>query len=154
VRPLLLDRSRVEAVITVDRLLCGVSMLGHVALGAAYPSNGVFSVHHRDQEIVRDFGSDAAEYRFIFTDGEEIVSLKHGVHVLRGNDICRWWKTAPRGPETTPAIRATVHPSYEVMRIDLWQKRFQRARHLREIRWRLVDLESVQALYAITSHDS
>jgi len=152
--PLLLAGSRPEAVIPVGRLVRGVSILGHTAYHAAYPANDVSSVHHRDAETVRAYGDAAGFYDFVFDDGIETIALRHGVHVLRGNDICRWWLTAPRGPETAPAVRAVVHPSYEVLRIDLWERRWDRPRRLTEIRWRLTDQAALLTLYALTTHDA
>ncbi len=70
--------------------------------------------------------------------------------MLRSNNICRWWKTAPRAPETQPAVQATLHPSFEILRFDLWQHDFGTPRRLREIRWRLEDAESIQAMLAIS----
>jgi beta-glucuronidase len=153
VRPLLLGKGRDLAVIPVGRRVSGLSVLGHVAFAGGYPSNSIHSVHHKDQEPARDYGADAAEYELVFEDGTEVVALKHGVNVLRANAICRWWTTDPRAPETTPAIRATIHPSYEVMRIDLWERTWARPRLLKEVRWKLRDAESIQALYALTIHD-
>ena len=152
--PLLLAASRLEAVIPVGRVVAGVSILGHTAYHAAYPANDISSVHHRDVETVRASGDPAGAYDFVFADGIESTELCHGVQVLRGNDICRWWLTAPRGPETAPAVRAVVHPSFEVLRIDLWERRFARPRRLIEIRWRLSDRAALLTLYAVTTHDA
>ncbi len=153
-QPLLLGGGRPSAVIPIGRSCSGISILGHVAFVAAHPANGIFSVHHKDAEPVRALGSAAGAYELVFADATERIELQHGVHVLRANDICRWWKTAPQGPETAPAIRAVTHPSYEVMRIDLWERSWSRPRLLKEIRWTLADPESVLAMHALTTHDA
>jgi hypothetical protein len=149
-QPVLLGPDRPEIVIPVGRLASRIAVLGHVALKGGYPSSSVSSVHHRDAEKERKPGDPASEYVFVFDDGEERQVLLHGVHVLKGNNICRWWRTAPRAPETRPAVEIEVHPAYEILRIDLWERTWPRIRMLREIRWRLLDGISVQALYALT----
>ena len=153
-KPLLLGANRLAAVIPVGRVVQGISILGHTAYHAAYPANDVASVHHRDAETVRAYGDPAGAYDFVFDDGVETMALRHGVHILRGNDICRWWLTSPRAAETAPAVRAVVHPSYEVLRIDLWERRWARPRRLLEIRWRLSDPAALLTLYAATTHDA
>jgi putative hemolysin len=86
----------------------------------------------------------------LFADGSEEYPLRHGEHVLRGNNICRWWKTAPRAPQTAPAVQTVLHPSYEVLRFDLWEQAFDRPRRLEAIRWTLDDPDSIQALLAVS----
>ena len=78
------------------------------------------------------------------------VPGRHGEHILRGNVICRWWKSDPRAPFTRAAVEAVLHPSYEILRIDLWEQRFERPRLLRRIRWRLRDRESIQGMFAMS----
>lgn len=148
--PLLLGPGREEAVIPVGREVRGVAVLGQVALFGGYPASGVWSVHHRNAEPVRQLGQDAGEYVLVFEDGEVRQPLRHGLEVLRANDICRWWKTAPRAPHTRPGVRVEIHPSYEILRFDLWEAPFPAPRVLREIRWRLRDSESIQAMLALS----
>ena len=103
-------------------------------------------------EAFREAGMSqpASEYLFEFDDGTVAEPLTHGEHILRANVVCRWWRSDPRAPFTRGAIEAVLHPSYEILRIDLWQKRFERPRLLRRIRWRLQDQESIQAMFAIS----
>jgi hypothetical protein len=148
--PLLLGRERPEVVIPVGRRVRAVAVLGHVALQGGYPASAVLSVHHRDAEPLRELGSKASEYVFEFEDGEVRQELLHGVHILRANNICRWWMTAPRSPETAPAAQAVLHPSYEVLRLDEWERAFPGPRFLDAVRWRLTDGDSIQAMYALS----
>ncbi len=82
-------------------------------------------MYHADREPLKALGQPASHYDFIFEDGTETIPLRHGVHILRANDLCRWWRTAPRA-ETLPAVRATLHPSFEIFRYDLWRHDFGR----------------------------
>jgi hypothetical protein len=148
--PLLLGRGCEEVVIPVGRTVGAVAALGHVALRGGYPASSVYSVHHKDAEPAREFGAPAAEYAFVFEDGTETQPLRHGIEILRSNEVCRWWTPRPRGPVTRPAARAVVDPSYEVLRLDLWERRFQGPRRLKEIRWRLLDAEAILLLYAVS----
>ena len=148
--PLLIGRGREEAVIPVDREVKAIAVLGHVDFRAGYPGSGLFSVHTGGSLAARALGQPASEYLFEFDDGTVAEPLRHGEHILRANVICRWWRSDPRAPFTRGAIEAVLHPSYEILRIDLWEKRFERPRLLRQIRWRLQDQESIQALFAIS----
>ena len=148
--PLLIGSGREEVVIRVNRRVQAIAVLGHVDFRAGYPGSGLFSVHTGGALAARTFGQPASEYRFEFDDGTVAEPLRHGEHILRGNVICRWWRSDPRAPFTRGAIEAVLHPSYEILRIDLWEKRFERPRLLRQIRWRLLDQESIQAMFAIS----
>ncbi len=150
IAPLLLGPGREEIVIPIARTVRGIAILGQVALHGGYPANSVFSIYHPDQEADKSLGQPASRYAFIFDDGGEEQPLQHGVHLLRGNNICRWWKTTPRAPETTPAIQTVLHPSYEILRFDLWEHAWETPRYLKEIRWRLEDMASIQALLAVS----
>ena len=110
------------------------------------------SVHHKDPEPDCPLGRLAGTYELVFDDGSETVELRHGINVLRANDICRWWVTAPRAPQTVPALRTVIHPSYDILRIDLWQREWQKPRTLREIHWKLADLDAVLGMAALTVH--
>ncbi|HEY3378513.1 MAG TPA: glycoside hydrolase family 2 TIM barrel-domain containing protein [Armatimonadota bacterium] len=149
-QPLLLGKGRAEVVIPVEMMVCTIAVLGHVALQGGYPSSSIYSVHHTDVEIDKALGQAAARYEFLFDDGLVMQPLQHGIHILRGNNICRWWKTAPRAPDTRPAVQAVLHPSYEVLRYDLWEHSFGAPRYLKAIRWILEDADSIQALMAIS----
>ncbi len=148
--PLLIGRGREEAVIPVNRRVQAIAVLGHVDFRAGYPGSGLFSVHTGAALAPRTLGQPASEYRLEFEDGTVAEPLRHGEHILRGNVICRWWRSDPRAPFTRGAIEAILHPSYEILRIDLWEKRFERPRLLRRIRWRLQDEESIQGVFAIS----
>lgn len=148
--PLLIGRGREEAVIPVDRRVQAIAVLGHVDFRAGYPGSGLFSVHTGGALAARTLGQPASEYRFEFDDGTVAEPLRHGEHILRGNVICRWWKSDPRAPFTRAAVEAVLHHSYEILRIDLWEKRFERPRLLRRIRWRLQDQESIQGMFAMS----
>lgn len=148
--PLLLGAGRTEIVIPVGRRVRGIAILGQVALHGGYPYNTTYSVYHPDQEVEKALGQPASRYAFIFDDGQESEDLLHGIHVLRSNNICRWWKTTPRAPETLPAVQTTLHPSYEILRYDLWEKTLSAPRYLKEIRWTLDDATSIQALLALS----
>ncbi len=148
--PLLLGAGRTELVIPVGRKICGLAMLGQVALIGGYPSSTVYSVHHRDAEPARQPGDPAAEYKFITAEGGIVQPLRHGLEVLRANNICRWWTPSPRAPETRPAAQAVVHPAYEVLRLDLWETRFPQPVELERIIWRLKDAEAILGLWAVS----
>ena len=148
--PLLIGRGREEAVIPIDRKVRAIAVLGHVDFRAGYPGSGLFSVHTGGSLTARTLGQPAAEYLFEFDDGTVAEPLRHGEHILRANVICRWWRSDPRAPFTRGAIEAVLHPSYEILRIDLWEKRLERPRLLRRIRWRLHDQESIQGMFAIS----
>ena len=92
----------------------------------------------------------ASEYEFVF-DGQTVVEpQKHGIHVLRANDICGPWTTVPRSPLTTPALHVVLDVSKETLRYDLWEVRFPQPRRLECIRWRLRDANSIQGLLAVS----
>ncbi len=148
--PLLLGAGCEEVVIPVGRTVGALAVLGHVALKGGYPASSIHSVHHRDAEAPREFGAPAAEYAFVFEDGTETEPLRHGIEVLRSNEVCRWWTPRPRGPRTRPAVRAVIDPSYEVLRLDLYERRFERPRRLKEIRWRLLDADAILLLQAVS----
>ena len=148
--PLLLGEGCKEVVIPVGRPVGALAVLGHVALRGGYPASSIHSVHHRDAEPTREFGAPAAEYEFVFEDGTESVPLRHGIEVLRANEVCRWWTPRPRGPVTRPAVRVVLDPSYEVLRLDLWERRFDKARRLNAIRWRLLDAGAILLLHAVS----
>jgi hypothetical protein len=148
--PLLLGKGCREVVIPVGRTVGAVALLGHVAIKGGYPSSTVGSVYHKDAEAAREFGAPAAEYEFIFEDGAETVPLRHGIEILRSNEICRWWTPLPRGPQTRPGVRVTVDKTYEVLRLDLWERRLDKPRRLKEIRWRLLDADAILVLHAVS----
>ncbi len=147
---LLLGAGCEEIVIPVGRTVGALAVLGHVALKGGYPASSIHSVHHRDAEVPREFGAPATEYAFVFEDGTETEPLRHGIEVLRSNEVCRWWTPRPRGPQTRPAVRAVIDPSYEVLRLDLYERRFERPRRLLEIRWRLLDPDAILLLQAVS----
>ena len=147
--PLLLGKGCQEVVIPVGRTVGAVAVLGHVAIKGGYPASSIQSVHHRDAEAGTAFGAPAAEYEFVYDDGTETVPLRHGIEILRGNEVCRWWTPAPRGPRTRPAVRVAVDKSYEVLRLDLWERRLPQPRRLAAVRWRLLDADTILLLYAL-----
>ena len=150
IAPLLLGEERAEIVIPIERTIAGLAVLGHVALLGGYPANGIDSVYHHDMEEVKALGQPASHYTCVFADGSEEYPLQHGIHLLRANNICRWWLTTPRAPETTPAVQTTLHPSYEILRFDLWEHRFAAPRYVKELRWRLDDPTSIQAMLGLS----
>jgi hypothetical protein len=147
--PLLLGPTRPRITITVEQTITALAVLGHVALAGGYPASSVRTVWSRDAETPRKPGDPASRYELEFEDGVETIDLRHGLEVLRGNDICRWWRTAPRGPCTRPAVRAVVHPSFEILRVDLWEHQWDRPRRLKALHWWLEDGESIQAMYGL-----
>ena len=148
--PLLIGRGREQAVIPVNRRVRAIAVLGHVDFRTGYPGSGLFSVHTGAALTPRTLGQPASEYLFEFDDGSVAAPLRHGEHILRSNLVCRWWRSDPRAPFTRAAVEAVLHPSYEVLRIDLWEKRFERPRLLRRILWRLQDEESIQGMFAMS----
>ncbi|GEM_PF-1014113 len=148
--PLLIGKSRGEVVIPINARVRSIAVLGHVALLGGYPSNVVQSVHHRDAETSKALGEAAAEYELVFADGTEVKPLRHGIEILRANDICRWWTPAPRAPETRPAVRCVVDKSFEILRLDLWELTLPAARQLQSMRWRLTDPDAILAMYALS----
>jgi glycosyl hydrolase family 2 len=148
--PLLLGAACEEVVIPVGKEVDAIAALGHVAFQGGYPSSTIHSVHHRDAETPAQFGAPAGEYVFEF-DGESITQpLRHGIEILRSNDVCRWWTPQPRAPRTRPALRVVANPRYEVLRLDLWEHRFDAPRMLREVRWRLLDPNAILMLYGLS----
>ncbi len=148
--PLLLGPSRPRITIPVDRTVSALAVLGHVAMAGGYPSSSVQTVWSRDAEPPRKLGDPASQYALEFEDCMETIALRHGLEVLRANDICRWWRTAPRGPFTRPVVRAVVHPSFEILRVDLWERQWEQPRRLKALHWTLLDGESAQAMYGLS----
>ncbi len=149
--PLLLGAGREELVIPVNRKIRGIAVLGHVAMSCGqnclkgvYPSAGYWA------DMKRTLGQEASHYDFVFEDGTVGQPLQHGIQILRSNNINSWWKMAPRAPETTPGLQVELNPAFEVMRFDVWEQTFDKPRVLREIRWRLTDPTSIQALLALS----
>lgn len=149
-RPVLLGGEGARVTIPVGQMVSAIAVLGQAALIGGYPASTIWSVHHRDAEVHKRFGDEASQYELIFDDGSLSIPLRHGIELLRGNEICRWWKTAPRSPAVRPAVRITVHPSYEILRLGLYELALDRPRHLREIRWRTSDSQTVQAIWALS----
>jgi hypothetical protein len=148
--PLLVGKGCEEVTIPVGRRVSALAALGHVAIQGGYPSSTIFSVHHRDAEVAKGFGTPAAEYRFEFEDGEVTVPLRHGMEILRSNDVCRWWTPGARAPETRPAVRVAINKTFEVLRLDLWEHTLAKPRFLKAIRWRLADPEAILLLYGLS----
>jgi len=148
--PLLLGKGREEVYIPVGRKVSHVAVLGHVTMKCGYPFNNLWSVHHGSGEPGKSYGDPAFTYAFDFEEGVVVEELLHGRDVLRSNNILRWWKTAPRSATTVPAVQATVHPSYEILRLDLWEKSFPEPAFLQGIRWQAQDVDSIHLLHAIT----
>ena len=146
---LLLGSGRPEVLIPIDATVKSIAILGHIAMQGGYPASAVFSVHHRDSEKSKPLGMLAAEYEFIFADGTLKQPLRHGMELLRHNDICRWWTPQPRAPHTRPAVRCAIDKSYEMLRLDLWELPLDCPRHLQAIRWRLTDTHTILAMYAL-----
>ena len=117
---------------------------GHNSHRGVYP----FTAYYAGTE--RELGQEASRYEFVFENGPVVQPLQHGIHMLRGNNINAWWKMVPRAPETTPGLQSVLHVAYEVMRFDVWEHTFDKPTRLNEIRWRLTDPESIQAMLAIS----
>lgn len=115
-----------------------------------WPALRMWSVHHRDEEPAKDFGAPAGQYELIFRDGSVTQPLRHGMEVLRSNDICRWWTPAPRGSQTRPGVRVVASKSYEILRLDLWELKLPAPRRLEAIRWRLLDPQAILLLHALS----
>jgi hypothetical protein len=150
--PLLLGAGREEVLIPMDRTIRAVAVLGHVTALNGYPYSTIPSVFaaHPSTEPARALGTLAAAYEFEFDEETLAQPLRYGCEILRGNDICRYWMTEPRASDTRPAARAVIDPTYEVLRVDLWERQFAQPRHLRAIRWRLADPEAILMLYALS----
>ena len=149
-QPLLIGKGRESCVIPVGMPVRSLAVLGQVAFKGGYPSSGIWTVHHGKGQECRVLGSPAAEYAFIFAEGVETQPLLHGVHVLRSNDICRWWKVEPRSAELKPALRTVVNANFEILRLDLWEKSWPAPRFLKEIRWTLKDPDCVLGVFALS----
>jgi len=150
-RPLLLGPHTAEIAIPVGESVRRVAVLGQVALYGGYPGTDRWpTVIGRPVEPIPAFGASASTYVFEFENGEETVELRHGLEILRGNAIAGFWLTDPCSPRTSPALRAVVNPSYEVLRLDLWEHDFGRTRSLRRIRWVRRDTSAIQALFAVS----
>jgi hypothetical protein len=148
--PLLLGPGREQVEIPVNASVRAVAVLGHIALRGGYPFSEVLARWHSHEEPAVGFGELASRYEFVFDHGTVVHELRHGINMLRGNDICRWWKTAPRAPQTAPAIRIVLDPSYEELRFDLWETEFETPGLLKFIRWSLMDGRSIQAMLALS----
>jgi hypothetical protein len=148
--PLMLGPGREEAVIPVRERVAALAALGQVALEGGYPASSIWSVHHRNAERPAEFGAVAAEYVLVFEDGQHVVPLRHGLEILRANDICRSWTPEPRAPQTRPAVRAVINASYEIMRLDLWEMHLDKPRMLHEVRWRLLDRQATLVLAGLS----
>jgi hypothetical protein len=137
--PLLLGRERDAVAIPVGRRIAGLAVLGHVCLwgGLPAPAPAVWK-----GERCPAVGELAAEYELVFADRTELIPLRHGIELLRHNDICRWWTPSPLAAATRPALRCVTDARYESFRLDLWQRALAPG-ELREIRWRLRDPEAL-----------
>jgi hypothetical protein len=149
---LLLGASRAEVLIPVNQMVRALAVLGHVTAINGYPYSTISSVFsaHPGTEPARPIGTPAAEYVFEFEGEEVTLPLRHGLEILRGNDICRYWMSEPRAAFTRAAVRSVVHPSFEVLRADLWERRFDTPRFLRAIRWRLLDPQAILMLFGLS----
>jgi beta-glucuronidase len=148
--PLLLAGMRKEVTIPVSGKVTSIAVLGHSAFAAAWPGNAVHSVHHRDQEPARRPGDAAASFIFDYADGSVTVPQRHGIEVLRGNDICRWWTTGARSPAVVPAVRLVVDEDCFILRLDLAELALDPKRDLKQIRWQLEDQEAIISLFALS----
>src|SRR5262249_2947856 len=134
--PMTISSTTQEVAIPIGRSIDAITVLGHVALVGGYPGSGVYSVHHPNAEPEPVLGSIASEYEIVFENRESVrIPLRHGLEILRANDICRWWTTAPRSPFTKPAIRIVKDPSFEILRIDLWEHELDRPGVVERIIW-------------------
>lgn len=148
--PLLLGGERREVTIPVGRKIRSLAVLGHVAMAGGFLRSSVETVWSEDPEPPRELGDPAGEYELVFEDGSRTVPLRHGLEILRSNDICRWWLTTPRSSHTKPAVRSLIHPSYEILRVDLWEFPLPEPRVLKAIRWRLSDPTAVLAMFGLS----
>lgn len=148
--PLLLGRNRRELLIPVSKTVRRIAVLGHVALKGGYPATDVWSVHRGTCELLKELGQPASTYHF--ETGSEIIKepLRHGKEILRANNICRAWRTSPQAAGTTSAVQIMVNTSFEILRLDLWEKEFDTPIDLSSIKWMLDDTDSIQAIYAIS----
>ena len=151
-RFLLLGPGREHVSIPVERRVSGIAFLGHVAFRGGYPSNsrGGVGWQKTDRAGIKPLGGKASSYEFVFEDGFLVQPLMHGIHILRSNLVCHWWLTEPLTPEAIPAVQVELDPQFEVLRLYLWHVELEASRYLREIRWRCEDLESIQALLAVS----
>jgi len=144
---LLLGRERPTVTIPIGRRVRGVAVLGQVFLGGGYP--GPAPAIWATAEPARARGAPAARYQFAFASGPIEQALRHGVEVLRHNDICRWWTPTPRGAAVRPALRSVIDSRYEVVRLDLWQRAFA-SDLLTGITWTLDDPEALLLICGIS----
>ena len=149
-RPLLLGKGCGRVTIPIGRKVSAIAVLGHVAYRGGYPASAIFSVHHRNSEPARELGQPCAEYELEFEGGREVLPLRHGLEILRANDICRWWTPSPRAPHTRPAVRSVIDPSYEILRMDLWEHRLASPRFLKAIHWKLIDEDAILLMHAMS----
>jgi hypothetical protein len=149
---LLLGPGREQVSIAVERRVSALAFLGHVALAGGYPSSTRRETGwgKLDRAAIKPRGQAASHYEFVFDDGRVSHQLVHGLHLLRGNLICHWWLTDPQTPELIPAVQIELSPQFEVLRLNLWHVELDAPRYLREIRWVCDDVESVQALLAVS----
>jgi len=145
--PLLLGKENGEVIIPINRRVRGLAVLGHVFMGGGYPSPppAIWAT----SEPARKRGELAAEYQFDFSSGTITQPLRHGMEILRHNDICRWWTPSPRSSTTRPAVRSMIDSRYEVLRLDLWEREFPTA-ELRSVRWKLHDPEALLVIAGIS----
>ncbi len=146
--PLLLGPERPRVAIKVGRQVQAIAVLGQVMVGGGYPGPppGLWAAG----DDGRPLGQLAARYRFRFADGSEVEQpLRHGIEILRHNDICRWWTPSPRGSATRPAVRAVIDARYECLRLDLWERELPSGM-LTEVVWELVDQEALLVMAAVS----
>ena len=144
---LLLGTQRATVTIPVGRTVRAVAVLGQVFVGGGYP--GPAPAIWATSEPARSRGAPAAHYRFAFAGGTVTQPLRHGIEVLRHNDICRWWTPAPRGAAIRPALRSVIDSRYEVLRLDLWEREFPRDL-LTSITWTLEDPDALLLISGIS----
>ncbi len=148
--PLLLGPGRESLEIAVGARVDAVAVLGQVMVGGGYPAppTGVWGA---EDTGARALGAPAAQYRFLFAGGTElVVPLRHGLEVLRHNDICRSWSPQPRAPGVRPGVRAVVDPRYEIMRLDLWERALPADAELVSVSWELLDPGALLLLSALS----
>jgi len=144
---LLLGRERPTVTIPVGRRVRAVAVLGQVFIGGGYP--GPAPAIWATTEPARTRGAPAAHYQFTFASGTIDQPLRHGIEVLRHNDICRWWTPMPRGAALRPALRSVIDSRYEVLRLDLWERAFT-SDVLSSITWTLNDPEALLLICGIS----